>query len=223
MEQTTETSNAWYEKTWLVILLCIVFFPVGLYALWKNSTISKGWKIGVTVVIGLIVIANVGDKKASSSSSENSSASAEEKTEQKSETPKGVGVGQILHTKYFDVIVNKASVEDRVNTGNQFADLKAEQGNRYLVINASFKNTDNESRMLMEGSVWVNYNGKNYEFDKAETIMLEGWGLLLEQINPLTTKTTNLVYKIPAEIKGNAYWQPGRADSDEKILLGNLN
>ena len=120
------------------------------------------------------------------------------------------------------ITVNKVSLEDRVNTGNEFADLKPEQGNLYLIINASFKNTDNESRMLMDGSVWINYNGKNYEFDKAETVMLEGWGLLLDQINPLTTKTTNLVYKIPAEIKGNAYWQPGRADSDQKILLGNL-
>lgn len=114
------------------------------------------------------------------------------------------------------------SLEDRVNTGNEFADLKPEQGNMYLVINATFKNIDKESRMLLDGSVWINYNGKDCEFDKSETVMLEGWGLLLDQINPLTSKTTHLVYKIPAEIKGNAYWQPGRADSGQKILLGNL-
>jgi len=67
MEQQNTNSNAWYEKNWLVILLCIFFFPVGLYALWKNSTISKGWKIGVTIIIALIVISNVGDKKESTS------------------------------------------------------------------------------------------------------------------------------------------------------------
>ena len=55
-------SNRWYEKTWLTIILCIIFFPVGLYALWKNSSISKGWKIGITVIISLIVISNLGDK-----------------------------------------------------------------------------------------------------------------------------------------------------------------
>ena len=71
MENNNSNSNAWYEKTWLVVILCIIFFPVGLYALWKNSSISKGWKIGVTAIIALIVIANLGDKdKASTTSTE---------------------------------------------------------------------------------------------------------------------------------------------------------
>lgn len=69
MENNNSNSNAWYEKTWLVIILCIIFFPVGLYALWKNSSISKGWKIGVTVIIALIVIANIGDKDKTNSNS----------------------------------------------------------------------------------------------------------------------------------------------------------
>ena len=74
MEQQNTTSNAWYEKTWLIIILIVIFFPVGLYALWKNSTISKGWKIGVTVVIALILITNIGgknDKSQSATSNKN--------------------------------------------------------------------------------------------------------------------------------------------------------
>lgn len=58
-----QNPSAWYEKTWLVILLCIIFFPVGLYALWKNTTISKGWKIAATTAIVLIVIANLGESQ----------------------------------------------------------------------------------------------------------------------------------------------------------------
>jgi hypothetical protein len=213
----------WYDKIWLVITLCIIVFPLGLYALWKNQSISKGWKIGVTVVLALIILGQSNkDDKVGSSTADNSSSRSNKQTEQGSKVPKSVGVGEILRTEHFNITVNKVSANDRVDTGNEFADLKREEGNSYLIINASFKNTDTESRMLLDGSVWINYNGKNYEFDKAETIMLEGWGLLLDQINPLTTKTTNLVYKIPSEIKGNAYWQPGRAGKDQKIFLGNL-
>ncbi len=63
---------------------------------------------------------------------------------------------------------------------------------------------------------------KDYEFDKSETVMAEGFGLFLDQINPLTSKTTKLVYKLPAEIKGPAYYEPGRASDNESIYLGDL-
>lgn len=60
--QTTKPTKEWYDKTWLVILLCIFFFPVGLYALWKSSVISKDWKIGGTIIIGLLITGAVIDK-----------------------------------------------------------------------------------------------------------------------------------------------------------------
>jgi hypothetical protein len=184
----------------------------------KSSIIYSISLITSFILFGI----STNNTKGTNTASIEKSSDSKTQTEQSTEESKGTLVGQVLQTKYFDIKVNKVNIDDEVNTGNQFADLKHEEGNMYLIINASFKNTDNESRMLMDGSVWINYNGKDYEFDKSETIMLDGWGLLLDQINPLTTKTTNLVYKIPAEIKGNAYWQPGRADSDQKILLGTL-
>lgn len=82
MEQQNISSNAWYEKTWLVLILCIIFFPVGLYALWKNSTISKGWKIGVTVIIALIVITNIGDKKENTPNDDDSTTTDTQSTPQ---------------------------------------------------------------------------------------------------------------------------------------------
>ncbi len=137
-------------------------------------------------------------------------------------TEQTVGIGEPLKTDYFEITVNKVDVKDRVSTGNEFADLKPEKGNKYLIIDATFKNIDNESRMIMEGSVWINYNGQKYEFDSPEQVMLEGWGTMLDQINPLTTKTTKLVYKLPSEITGTAFWQPGRSDDDELINLGEI-
>ena len=132
-----------------------------------------------------------------------------------------VEVGDVLKTRYFDVVVNQVGLQRSVRIDG-FQDLKPVQDIQYLIINVSFKNTDTESRMLDEGSVWIKYNNKNYQFDKSETILKDGWGLFLDQINPLVTKTTNIVYKIPMEIKGPAYWQPGRANNNQRIYLGDL-
>lgn len=132
-------------------------------------------------------------------------------------------VGQPLKTDMFEITANGVDVKDRVNTGNMFSDLKAEPGIKYLIINATFKNIDTESRMILDGSLLINYQGKDYQFDNSETIMAEGFGTMMDQLNPLTSKTTNLVYKIPAELTGDIFWQPGRSyGDDEVILLGTL-
>ena len=224
----------------LIFFVCFVLFLIGFFSpktslFWdkKNEPTRKRSAViyGIAIFASLILIGMTADPntKGNAKSSETDTTSSETNKETsepekvvEEEKSNEIGIGQTLQTDYFAITVNKVSVQERVNTGNQFADLKKEEGNNYLIINASFKNTDNESRMLVDGSVWINYNGKDYEFDKSETVMLEGWGIILDQINPLTSKTTNIVYKIPSEIKGNAYWQPGRADNDQRILLGNL-
>lgn len=134
-----------------------------------------------------------------------------------------IGVGQTLKTGYFDVTVNKVSITQRINDPSGLGlHVKADPDTKLLVLNVTFKNTDSESRMPMDGAVHFNYGGKDYNFDHSETLMIEGYGLFLDQLNPLISKTTNLVYKIPAEVTGEAYYNPGRADSDEKIILGNI-
>ncbi|MDH5379698.1 MAG: hypothetical protein OEW75_02530 [Cyclobacteriaceae bacterium] len=74
----------------------------------------------------------------------------------------------------------------------------------------------------MEGVLYINYNGKEYKFDHAEPVMLDGWGIMLDQINPLTSKTTYIVYKIPKEISGSVYYKPGRSGKGHLIYLGNI-
>lgn len=50
------TQEQWYDKQWLVLVLCIFVFPVGLYALWKSGKISKGWKVTGTIIIALGIV-----------------------------------------------------------------------------------------------------------------------------------------------------------------------
>lgn len=160
-----------------------------------------------------------GETTYSDTNSSSNSTLATESSTQESTIKK---VNETLSTRYFDVTVNAVNAASYVKTGNSFADLPQEEGTYYLVLNTTFKNTSEESRMITDGEVLIYYNGKEYKFDKAETIMLEGWGLMFDQINPLTSKTTNLVYKIPSEITGMMYYRPGRSDKNDLIELGSL-
>lgn len=54
--QTTKSQDKqWYDNKALVIVLLIVFFPVGLYALWKNHEFPKGLKRGLTFLVAIMV------------------------------------------------------------------------------------------------------------------------------------------------------------------------
>jgi hypothetical protein len=109
---------------------------------------------------------------------------------------------------------------NKVNTDNQFTDLKPEEGSKYLIINVSFKNTSNTDRMIFDGTLYIESGEKEYSIGNSETILADGWGLFLTKLNPLISKKTNLVYKVSSEMHGVALWKPtGASDS---IELGNI-
>lgn len=137
-------------------------------------------------------------------------------------SPNIVQLTQPLTTQYFEVTVQKYWVLKSVNTNNEYTDLPQLPDIKYLVLRIKYKNTDTESRMILTGDVLINYNGKDYNFDHPETILGEGWQTGLEQINPLTHLITAVVYKIPKELKGTAYYRPGRADAGQVIQIGEI-
>lgn len=54
MEENTK--NNWYDKKTVVFILIVLFFPVGLYALWKSSTFSKKAKGIITGVVAVLLL-----------------------------------------------------------------------------------------------------------------------------------------------------------------------
>lgn len=139
------------------------------------------------------------------------------------EPVKEIRMGEVLKTELFDITVNDAELINYLDTGNEFTDLEAGEGMTFLVLSITFKNVDTESRTVFAGSVeLVTPEGKNYLFDKDETMIAEGWGVTFEEINPLTTLTTNIVYKVPADIRGSLYYHPERAAEEEYIFLGDI-
>lgn len=46
----------WYNKTWFTIIMLIVFFPVGLFLMWKNEHFKKSVRIAITVFFALVIV-----------------------------------------------------------------------------------------------------------------------------------------------------------------------
>ena len=46
----------WHEKTWIIVLLIIIFWPVGLFLFFKNPYYSKNIKMGI-IGLGVAIIA----------------------------------------------------------------------------------------------------------------------------------------------------------------------
>ncbi|HNO26749.1 MAG TPA: DUF4352 domain-containing protein [Leptospiraceae bacterium] len=191
------------------------FIPFyGLYAVYKSEESEKGkWWAGAAAatLFCLYILSGGKDGKEGQNAQSGDSKPAVE--------AKLPTVGEKLQSSYFEITLKGFKIQKAVDTGNMFVRLEPEEGNKYLILDVSYKNTDKESRMIGgEGKVSVNYDGKDYEYEKSETIMLDGWGVFLEQLNPLTQKNTKLVFKIPSELKGRIYWEPSRGNG--KFLVG---
>lgn len=59
----TNNSKKWYDNAVLTNVILFLFFPVGLYGLWKSNSIAKWWKITGTILIAILVIASFGDEE----------------------------------------------------------------------------------------------------------------------------------------------------------------
>jgi hypothetical protein len=130
--------------------------------------------------------------------------------------------GDTLHTDFFDVTLLQHEILKGINTGNEYTTIYPDKDSKYLGLKVKYKNTDTESRMLGIGAVYIRYNNKGYTFDHLEQVLSKNWLTGIEQLNPLTSTTKFMAYKLPKEITGAAYYHPGRTDTTMFIYIGEI-
>lgn len=118
---------------------------------------------------------------------------------------------------HFDVTIKSCSVTDGPITGNNYTEPKNWPGSRFVVIEADFKNLDQEGRLPSEGSLIIKHNGRELRYDSTESILQEGYGIYFKSVNPLITMPTKIVYRIPNEVSGEVSWEPGRNPDNRKL------
>ena len=71
-----ETKKKWYQSTGGIIALLILFFPVGLYLMWKHADWNKAAKWVVTGIFGLLILVSAFGGDNSTSTTTNSQTTA---------------------------------------------------------------------------------------------------------------------------------------------------
>lgn len=125
------------------------------------------------------------------------------------------GVGQTVRARYFEVTVNEVAYVSRINP-NALVDLQANPGEQFVVIAATIRNVDTESRILHAGMLQTEIDGRTYKFENPETVLDERF-TIVANLNPLTSIRTMFAFKVPKDLPAPLVWIPAR--SDVKISL----
>lgn len=80
-------NQKWYEKNLAIILLLILFFPVGLFLMWKYSRWNVVAKIVISIFFGIALIANMGSG-GKTASTETATSTVQEQPKEKTEEEK---------------------------------------------------------------------------------------------------------------------------------------
>ncbi|NFE94543.1 hypothetical protein [Clostridium botulinum] len=138
----------WYEKTWVIILFLIFFFPVGLYLVWKHSEFNKKTKIIITAAI--LVIALIGG--GSNSQTPKTSNAISSKVEKLEEQYKPV----LESGKTYDIMTDDEGniVVDMLDNWDKLSDnFKAEYQESKSIIENSKKAYDDKKAAEKEAEI----------------------------------------------------------------------
>lgn len=70
---TDHVSDKWYTKTVWIVVLIILFFPVGLYLMWKYTNWNKFVKWGLTIIFALFFLASINSSSSSNKTQQTTS------------------------------------------------------------------------------------------------------------------------------------------------------
>lgn len=140
----------------------------------------------------------------------------------KQQEAKAIADAPTAQVGYFEIKALKCYSRETAGTIFPFHEPEHWAGSKFLIIDASFKNTDSEGRLPDAGAMIINYRGKSYKYDHLEFIDESGFGINFKSVNPLVTLRTKLIYRIPSEIAGQVYWQPGRNANNVSLSCGSI-
>lgn len=121
----TQTTNntKWYSSTGFVILMLVVFFPVGLFLMWKEKKFNQWVRIAVTAIFAIAIISGASDDSSSKNSVDTKQATVQASTQEQAkpstiqsseETQKDLKTQQNAFTGWETRFMSKTRAYDEV-------------------------------------------------------------------------------------------------------------
>lgn len=114
----------WHEKTWVIVLFLILFFPVGLVLVWKKKEWGSKRKVIITAIVGVCIVigafAPEEEEEASASANKVQEQAEVQVEEEKKESPEEIKQSAIARDKeLFDMILQSEELnKNLLNTMN---------------------------------------------------------------------------------------------------------
>lgn len=160
------TEKKFYQRDWFIVLMLIVFFPVGIFLMWKYTSWKKVAKIIVTVIFSLILLSAIfGDNE------DNNNNEVKEPVKEKGKITFQVRTSENLGDD-FECVVNvsgkeKSGEEEKDINDNYTAKLDKEYHLNYkagtykIKLDTSSLNTD--VNIYKERELTITYDGEYKE------------------------------------------------------------
>lgn len=190
-------SSPWYSRRRPVILALVLFFPAGLYAIWKGEHFSKPVRWAVSVLGSLLFLAIIASPRSTPRPP-----SGEVVSRPVVRDASHRRLGESFRVGDFTYLIER--VERREVIGNALHSEQAGAGAVFLVVHYRVRNEgDSTARVLSDQFRLVDAGGRTFEVSsRASTaLMMSGQqqDFLLSELQPGIFKAQVSAFEVPVE------------------------
>ncbi|MFZ5376615.1 MAG: hypothetical protein ACOZAN_03030 [Patescibacteria group bacterium] len=174
-----EMQKKWYQKSIGVVIFLILFFPVGLYLMWKHKVWNMPIRIILSVFFALVVMGQILSPKSStpvSQGNEQQQVEPQQNSNQPSVVPTTIAKTQEIFTLQQAITAKSlettiTSVATKSSVGNAYVKETASEGGVLIAVDYKYKNiSDKPLNSFNRPTVnLIDANGTEYDSDVGKT------------------------------------------------------
>lgn len=218
-----QEKTPWYQKTGIIILFLIIFFPIGLFLMYKYANWKLWVKLLITIIITCMIIVNFTQEKTDmkngdnqvSKSDQNDNKDSNNKNKSKSNDNKDSSnetkskpvdkleksnykIGDTLKFDKIEVTILDKSTAKSVGTPG----LEKNANGEYLILDVTVKNNSNKPVNISDSFFKLINGSKEFQADGSaslsanQAISPDNLGFFGEKINPESKKQAKIVFDV---------------------------